>query len=192
ASRRKTQQRLREAAGAEFAENGYANATVIRIAARAGVTVQTLYLAWGSKRALLRAYMNSTLESNTGPHDQVGDRFAGMSPREVLEAVAALVGTVAGRSAIGWKLYRDAAATDPEIAEDWAELQRLRRGTFAAILRNIPVSALRSDLTPESAIDTAWAIASPDLYELLVHHASYSPDEFESWVAATLTATLLA
>jgi len=27
-----------------------------RLTADAGVTVQTLYLAWGSKRALLRAY----------------------------------------------------------------------------------------------------------------------------------------
>lgn len=61
ASRVETRRRLLEAAGHEFAEGGYAAATVTRIAARAGVTVQTLYLAWGSKRALLRAYMEAAL-----------------------------------------------------------------------------------------------------------------------------------
>ena len=54
--------RLLRAAEEEFTERGYAAATVARIAARAGVTVQTLYLAWGSKRALLRAYMYEFME----------------------------------------------------------------------------------------------------------------------------------
>lgn len=61
ASRVETRRRLLDAAGHEFAERGYTAATVTRIAGRAGVTVQTLYLAWGSKRELLRAYMESAL-----------------------------------------------------------------------------------------------------------------------------------
>jgi AcrR family transcriptional regulator len=192
ASRRETQRRLLQAAGAEFAENGYAKATVSRIARRAGVTVQTLYLAWGSKRALLRAYMVSTLDADGAPHDLVRGLFAGKSPREITGGTAALVAAVASRSAVGWRLYRDAAATDPEIAEDWAELQRLRRGTFAEIVRNIPADALKSGLTQESARDTAWAIASPQMYEVLVSHGGFTLEEFESWMAATLAATLLA
>src|ERR1700753_2620027 len=61
ASRAETRRRLLRAAENEFTERGYSAATVAKIAARAGVTVQTLYLAWGSKRALLRAYMESAL-----------------------------------------------------------------------------------------------------------------------------------
>src|ERR1700749_5050924 len=61
ASRAETRRRLLRAAEEEFTERGYAAATVARIAARAGVTVQTLYLAWGSKRALLRAYIEPAL-----------------------------------------------------------------------------------------------------------------------------------
>jgi hypothetical protein len=41
-------------------------------------------------------------------------------------------------------------------------------------------------------VDTAWAIASPDIYNLLTRHAGYSLDRFEEWVAATLRAALLA
>jgi AcrR family transcriptional regulator len=192
ASRQRTRRRLLEAAGAEFAQSGYLNATVSKIAGRAGVTVQTLYLAWGSKRALLRAFMESTLTTDAGGPGVLGDRFAGRTPHEVIAQTAALVSEIATRSATGWKLYRDAAASDAEIADDWAEFQRRRRETFERIVDNIPVRALRAGLTRESARDTAWAIASPETHEVLVRHAGYSPEEFEQWVAATMAAALLA
>src|SRR5262252_3035616 len=61
ATRRETRRRLLVAARAEFAERGYAAATVIRIAERADVSVQTLYSNWGNKRNLLRAVMESAV-----------------------------------------------------------------------------------------------------------------------------------
>ena len=66
ATRRETRRRLLTAAKAEFAERGYAAATVIRIAERADVSVQTLYSNWGNKRNLLRAVMESSV---TGDDD---------------------------------------------------------------------------------------------------------------------------
>src|SRR5262252_5266256 len=66
ATRRETRRRLLVAARAEFAERGYAAATVIRIAERADVSVQTLYSNWGNKRNLLRAVMESSV---TGDED---------------------------------------------------------------------------------------------------------------------------
>src|SRR5580704_17021519 len=60
-TRRETRRRLLAAAAAEFAERGYAAATVIRIAERADVSVQTLYSNWGNKRNLLRAVMESSV-----------------------------------------------------------------------------------------------------------------------------------
>ena len=61
ALRQDTRNRLLQAAGEEFPVHGYAGTTVTRLAAAAGVSVQTLYLAWGSKRALLRGYMENAL-----------------------------------------------------------------------------------------------------------------------------------
>src|SRR4029077_6054424 len=66
ATRRETRRRLLAAARAEFAERGYAAATVIRIAERADMSVQTLYSNWGNKRNLLRAVMESSV---TGDED---------------------------------------------------------------------------------------------------------------------------
>ena len=191
ASRRQTQDRLLRAAAQEFVESGYAGATVSRIAKRAGVTVQTLYLAWGSKRALLRAYMTESLKAGYGSPDGVDSLFEGKTGREVTTLLAQIVGKTAETSSPAWRLHRDAAATDEEIAADWNQLQLLRRGTFERIVAHIPEDDLRPGLTREAARDTAWAIASPESYELLVKRAGYSLDEFVGWMEATLAAGLL-
>ena len=101
ASREETARRLLAAARDEFGERGYAGATVTRIAARANVTVQTLYLAWGSKRALLRAYLEQTLGGGAPYPGSVVGRFAGLDPAAVVAKIADLFLEIAGRSATG-------------------------------------------------------------------------------------------
>ena len=193
ALRQDTRNRLLEAAEVEFAARGYAGTTVTRLAAAAGVSVQTLYLAWGSKRALLRGYMEKALAGSAGSPAEAAQRFSDdMKPERRLSELANLVTEVAQRAAIGWTLYRDAAAIDPEIADDWNELQLLRHQLFAHVIGRIPGTALAPGLTTEGAIDTAWTIASPESYDLLVNRLHYSLDEFHQWLKQTLPAALLA
>jgi AcrR family transcriptional regulator len=199
ASRQETRRRLLAAAEHEFAAGGYHAATVTRIAERAGVTVQTLYLAWGSKRELLRAYMEAALagqpeRSYAQERPRLIDdalKSAGNDPVAIVRQISHLYRQIADRAALGWQLYRDAAATDPVIAADWQSLQQLRKQTFASVIARIPVKALRPGLTRAAATNTAWAIASPETYELLVRHAGQSPDQYERWVTTTLIAALL-
>src|SRR6201996_5388017 len=190
--RQDTRNRLLQAAGEEFAARGYAGTTVTRLAAAAGVSVQTLYLAWGSKRALLRGYMENALSGDTGSPEDADRRFAGLSPRERLAELAALVTEIAERAATGWSLYRDASAVDPEIAVDWNELQLLRRRLFTRIIGGIPVSALADGLTMKTAVDTAWTIASPESYDLLVRRLGYQLEEFHDWMRQNLITAILA
>ena len=161
------------------------------LAAAAGVSVQTLYLAWGSKRGLLRGYMEKALAGDADSPADAADGFDGMSPTQRLVELAAVVAKVAGRAAPAWKVYRDAAAADPEIADDWNGLQLLRRQLFARVVGGIPVDALRDGLTVDAAVDTAWAVASPESYDLLVRRLGYDAAAFEGWMRATLTAAIL-
>ncbi len=191
ALRRDTRHRLLEAAEAEFARDGYAATTVTRLAAAAGVSVQTLYLAWGSKRELLRGYMEHALAGGTGSPEDAAARFDHLPPHRLLGELADLVAEVAERAAIGWGLYRDAAAVDQEIAADWSELQVLRHQLFTRILDGIPHTALREGLDLPTAIDTAWTIASPESYELLVRRRGYDIDRFRLWMRDTLDRAIL-
>jgi AcrR family transcriptional regulator len=192
ALRRDTRNRLLEAAEAEFTAHGYAGTTVTRLAAAAGVSVQTLYLAWGSKRALLRGYMENALSGGTGSPEDADRRFTGLAPRERLAELAAVVTEIAERAATGWSLYRDASAVDPEIAADWNELQLLRHRLFTRILSGIPVTALADGLTMKTAVDTAWTIASPESYDLLVRRLGYQLGEFHDWMRQNLITAILA
>jgi AcrR family transcriptional regulator len=199
ASRAETRRRLLRAAEDEFTERGYIAATVARISARAGVTVQTLYLAWGSKRALLRAYMDAVLAGDDNiPYPQVqpemiADVLEGAldDPRAIVRQIAVLYRQIAERAALGWQLYRDAAASDPEIAADWQALQAVRHETFTTLINHLPARSLRPGLTRAAATDTAWVIASPDTYDMLVRTRGYTLDRYQKWVTTSLTTLLL-
>jgi AcrR family transcriptional regulator len=186
-----TRNRLLEAAAQEFATHGYAGTTVARLAAAAGVSVQTLYLAWGSKRALFRGYMERALAGDLESPEDAGQRFTGLSPQQRITELAALVTEIAERAATGWRLYRDASAVDSEIAADWQELQMLRHRLVSRILSDIPANAFAEGLETKSAIDTAWTIASPESYDLLVHRLGYTLSEFQVWMQRTLHAAIL-
>lgn len=201
ATRRETRRRLLAAARAEFAERGYAAATVTRIAERADVSVQTLYSNWGNKRNLLRGVMASDLTGEDDvPLEEAGLPLPNLTatldpgdagdPRRLLAHLVRQYRLIAERSAVGWETYSGGAAVDPDIAADWRQLNELRRQGFRAMFGRLPASALRPGLSNEAAADTAWVIASPDTHDQLVRQAGYSYDELEAWVAATLSAAL--
>ena len=200
ATRRETRRRLLTAAKAEFAERGYAAATVIRIAERADVSVQTLYSNWGNKRNLLRAVMESSVTGDDDLPLVPGEPpavFAGLpespgaaDPGRLLAHLSHQYRLLAERSAVGWQTYRDGAGVDPDIAADWQALSELRRAGFQAMFASLPASALRPGLSNAAAADTAWVIASPDSHDLLVRQAGYSYDQLEEWTRTTLTAAL--
>jgi AcrR family transcriptional regulator len=201
ATRRETRRRLLVAARAEFAERGYAAATVIRIAERADVSVQTLYANWGSKRNLLRAVMESSVTGDDDVPLAAGqppailvatlDPDDAQDPRRLLAHLSHQYRLLAGRAAVGWQTYRDGGAIDPDIAADWQQLSEMRRQAFQAMFAGVPARALRPGLSHAAAADTAWVIASPDTHDQLVRQAGYSYDELEDWVRVTLSAALL-
>ncbi|PVE76136.1 TetR/AcrR family transcriptional regulator [Microbacterium testaceum] len=187
-----TRNRILEAAASEFETRGYSATTVASLAKVAGVSVQTLYLAWGSKRALLRGYLEKALAGDAASPEEAAGRFAeDLSPAERVALLAAVVADVARRAAIGWSIYRDAAGSDTEIAEDWSELQMKRHRLFARIIGHIPEEHFAPGLTGHGAVDTAWVIASPETYSLLVTRLGYDLGRYRDWVEQTLTRALL-
>ncbi|MFC9979041.1 TetR/AcrR family transcriptional regulator [Gordonia sp. NPDC127522] len=199
-TRAETRRRVLAAAIEVFAEHGYVAATVSKIAERADVSVQSLYSAWGNKRGLLRGMMESqvlgdqpgALTSENLPMSDVGDVAAtGVDSRALIAYAVRQFRSLAERAALGWQTYAQAAAVDPEAAEDWQALMNIRRLSIRSIVASIPAEDLRPGLTPDTAGDTAWVIASPHTHEQLVVTAGFTYDEFEEWVRTTLIAALL-
>lgn len=199
-TRRETRRLVLVAAADEFAERGYRGATVERIAKRANVAVPTLYAAWRSKQALLRAVMSQAVtgrddgfETGPDPAELLNGPVPGptVDPTEFITQVAASYRAIAERSAVGWRTYRDAAAVDPKIDTDWTHIQANRRATFRAVLTYAPADSWRTGLSLDDVIDTIWAIASPETHELFVQRRGWDYDRYQYWVASTLIAALL-
>jgi AcrR family transcriptional regulator len=166
-----------------FAERGYVDTTVDAIALRAGVVKQTVYLAAGTKPQLLRAVENlawtadqPSVESHT--HDQ-------------LLAIARHIRTVAERAAPVRKAVREAAVVDADIAGYLVRAGQLRHADQAAYARMIPPGSLRSGLDHEDVADTLWAIASPEMVDLLIGQRGWSFDRLERWLGESLVRLLL-
>ena len=101
--------------------------------------------------------------------------------RRGVRAAARLLTAVHLRTATIAKLLRQAAPADDEIAEMLQSTRERQRGDVAAALELIlgrpPTTAER---------DGVWAIASPEVYLLLVEESGWTPEQYEAWVAATL------
>ena len=198
ASRARTRQRLLDAADELFREQGYVATTVAQIVRRAGVSVQTLYLTWGSKRALLRAAADAAATGRDQPpapdqwraavRDSIERDAAGPGTAARLEALAGAFTSLAERAAPYWAIYRQAAAVDPDIAEDWVATVQARRATLTEV-----ADALPDDGVDRRAVaDTLFALAGPDTYALLTEHAGYTSDDYRAWLARTLVASVAA
>lgn len=190
-ARAETTARLIDAAAAEFSEHGYVGATVARIAARADVTVQTLYLAVGSKRALLRHCLSAALSADPQYPDQLVNRVDGLVGTELSDEIAVIVSEIADRAGYVWKVYRDAAATDLDIAADWYELQMLRKETLRRLLAAFPDGHRRRSENWGRVVDTVWILTSPDTYDLLVTRSGYSAGDYRDWLAGNLAAAVI-
>jgi AcrR family transcriptional regulator len=184
-----------DAAHRLFLANGYGQTTVSAIAEAAGVSVETIYKAFGGKPGLVRAVVSKGLEGvGPVPAEQRSDEMqaAERDPRAVIRNWSRLATEVAPWTAPIVLLIRDAAGTDPEMADLRTEVddQRLRRMEGNARTLH-DRGDLREGMTLEQARDILWTISSAELYELLVLRRGWSVDRFAAFQADQMIAALL-
>ena len=102
-------------------------------------------------------------------------------PPSRIRAAAALLRAVQVRTAPIATLLREAAPADPEIAE---MLQSTRARQRVDITTALELLIGRAPTPSER--DGVWALASPEVYVLLVEESGWSADQYEAWVARTL------
>jgi len=198
---RENQRRIIDAATTLFADRGYAGTPLTEIAAAAGVAVQTVYAAFGTKVNLLARAIDASLAGDDAPvpmaeRDPVRRIIAEPDPYRTVEMYAALTAAISAR-AHGIVLAAWAAApSDPAVAALVAELdaQRLRGMTDAA--RSLAAKAraagcLAEDVTEEDIRDALWVFNSAQLYGLLLRDRGWTPDHYQAWLTRAWTRLLL-
>lgn len=186
-----------EAALKLFLADGYAATTIEAISAESGVPAPTIYRLFSSKIGLLRAIIDQAIAGDDLPvpleqREHVRTLLASEDPRRQLAGLAAIVRQVNGRAAAAHPLLVRAADSDAEAARLLAEYNRSRQHGQGQFARSLAAAgALAPGLTERAAADIIHAIASPEMYRLLVTERGWSPARFEDWLAATLAAQLL-
>lgn len=191
-----TQRAIVEAASALFAENGYHATSIGRIAAAAGVAVQTIYNAVGSKRDVLSRVLDFAAAGNRAPvpvpQFMREDAEREPEPTLVLAQLVEFWREALPRTAPVFRTIREAAASDPEIAELERARTAQRLANYGHAARLLAErKALRSEVTLEEAAATIFAIGHPENYRALVLDGGWTNDAWATWAHDSLVAALL-
>jgi AcrR family transcriptional regulator len=191
-----TQRVIVEAASRLFLEHGYHATSISRIAAEAGVAVQTIYNAVGSKRELLSRVLDFAAAGEGAPvpvSQFMRERAESEpDPRRIIAQLVEFWRGALPRTAPVFRIIREAAAADPEIAvlERGRAAQRLDNYRAAAQLL-ADRKALRPGITIDGAAAAIFAIGHPEIYRGLVLDGDWDDDAWANWLQATLEAALL-
>jgi AcrR family transcriptional regulator len=178
-----------------FLHDGYAATTVAAVAAAAGVSQRSLYLAFGGKSGLVKAIWQVGLSGDgDAPAPARSDQLSAGSlpPRALIRAWASLSTEVAPQVAPIILLIRVAAATDVEMSVLLNEInaERLQRMRHNAA-RLAAGGPLRPGLTIDKAAEIMFAYTAPELYEILVIEQDWNLEQYGDFLDRGLAAQLL-
>lgn len=192
---RQTRDSILDVARRRFLDDGFAATTISAIAGEAGVSVDTIYKAFGGKPGLVRAICEQGLAGEGPVHAEARSdtlQTTEADPRVIMHGIGQLAAEVAPRVAPIMLLVRDAAVTDPDMAKLKAELDGLRLERMKRNAQNLAQAGhLRDGLSVKRAGEIMWTYSSPELYELLINRRGWSPQQLGAFTADALTAALL-
>lgn len=194
---RRTRGSVLETARRLFLDQGYAATTVAAIAAEAGVSVETVYKAFGNKPGLVKAVFDVSVVGDDEPvpmlqRDLVRRIQAELDPRRKLAMYGEHLSESAPRSVPVQLLVRAAAASDPGAAGVWDQMLAERLTGMAQLARHLHEDRhLRTEMSRDDARDILWTYSAAEWYELLVIRRGWSPDRYGRWIGDALIAALL-
>ncbi len=191
--RRQTRRDVVGAARKLFADKGYNATTIEALANEAGVAVQTVYAAFGNKRSVLWALLETSVAGDDERRtilERVRADLAGVDdPAERLDRVLRFGVEVLRRSADIHRILRGAAAGDQELQAALDEAQRRRYQDARAIV-DLVTGGLRSVRELKHIADVFFAVTSYEMYELLVDQRGWSSEQWHRWLRDTLNSNL--
>lgn len=194
---RRTRRRILDAAHALLVDEGFAGLTIAGLAQAAEVSPQTIYNSIGGKAAVLKACYDVTLAGDDEPR-AMSERpeFTAMSRAatgaQFLAAYASWCHLVSGRVApIVGPLLRGGSG-DAGVTQFITTIEGERRtGTTHAMTALRDRYGVRRGLTLERAVDIAWTLNAPEVYERLVVRSGWSGRAYRAWLAQQLECALL-
>ncbi|MBA3429748.1 MAG: TetR family transcriptional regulator [Actinobacteria bacterium] len=189
-----TRQRVLDAAARLFEERGYEGASIAAIAAEARVSQETIYARFRNKRTLLGELVRRAVRGDDPapvPQQEGPRRIVTASDQhEQLRLFAEDIVLRLERAAPLVAVVSDAARSEPELAELLARLHADRLKNLRVLVDALALSGplrLRND----EALETIWALTSPELHQLLNRVRGWTRRRYCDWLADSLAELLL-
>ncbi len=187
-----------DAARVLFVERGYGAATIEAISTACDVPQATVYRLFSSKLGILKALLDTSVAGDDEPvavaeRPHIQELLTAPQPDEVLARLATVSVDISSRTAPIYGILQSAASSDTDAKGLLDELTRQRQdgqGRVATVLAR--ANALPPGMQAHDAADIIHALASPELYRLLVIDRGWSAQRYERWLADTLAGQLLA
>ncbi len=186
-----------DAARSLFLERGYGGTTIEGISSASEIPQATVYRLFSSKQGILKALVDTSVVGDDEPvpvaeRSHVRELLDGTRPADSLALLAAISVDINTRTAPIYRILVSAASSDTDAATILDELTRQRQegqGRVATALAR--AKKLRPGLRARDAGDVIHALASPELYQLLVIDRAWPAKRYERWLAETLAGQLL-
>jgi len=189
-----TRRRVLDAARKLFEARGWEGASIAAIANEARVSQETIYARFQNKRTLLGELVRIAVrgEDPRPIPEQEGPRAlaAANNQREQLRLFAADIVLRLERAAPLVAIVAGASRSEPELAELLAGLHAHRmknlRVLIDALAGNGPLR-----LPPDEAVESVWALTSPELHELFSRVGGWTRVRYCDWLVDSLAQLIL-
>ena len=193
----RTRRAIVRAATQEFRSSGYHGATMIAIAKRAGVAVQTVYFVFHTKPALLTAAIDNAVmgEGEPLPPEQTSWWQEGTTTtdgRRAIDLFVANVAEISTRAATLDRVALAASTTDPEVNDVIAHHESLRTAAFRAYVDTFVKRGLLKDgLDAAEATDVLLTLAGSDIFLNFTEARDWTVERYAAWTTDALCALFL-
>ncbi|AMW14871.1 TetR family transcriptional regulator [Streptomyces qaidamensis] len=174
-----------------FVSQGWAATTIRDVAREAGVSVPTVYAAYGNKSGLTRALADAADLSADVPRLVAALESPTADPAGQLAAMAGYDRRLYERAGDVITLVREAGRSEPELATLYDDSRRRGDRTRAQVFSSWPPGVLRTGLDVLSAVDVYAALCNIDVYAVLTGERGWSADQVEQWWCGVLVRELL-
>ncbi|WP_327640418.1 TetR/AcrR family transcriptional regulator [Kribbella sp. NBC_00482] len=186
-----TRAEIARAARRLFDTKGWAETTVREVAREAGVSVPTVYAAYGNKVGLTRAVADSADLAADAAQMVAELEAAAADPERQLAAMAAYDRRLFERAGDVILLIRDGSRNEPELATTYSDGRKRGDETRIQVFSSWPPGTLRTGLDLQTAVDVYAAICNIDVYTTLSTERGWTPDRIEEWWGQALARELL-
>ena len=192
----RTRRAIVAAATQEFRAAGYHGATMVAIARRAGVAVQTVYFVFHTKPALLTAAIDeAVMGTETLPPDRTPWWREATTTADGARSLAVFVAEVTAINARAASLDRvavAAATTDPEVSAVLAHHEALRTASFGAYVDTLVTRGLlKRGLDPMEATDVLLTLVGSHVFLDFTEGRGWPVERYVAWTLDVLSTCLL-